>query len=131
MKVNWRLTGVVDEREGADLAALLDGGHELVVGHAVPDVLDVAHHKVLDKDVVGAAAGRQDVGQVGQLFDHDDRVVERRLQQRRDGVGDEDGDHDGHYVPDLARHLRDDDADRDRVRHARREGRRADQRVPA
>ena len=83
------LTGIVDKRESAHLAAVLDGLLKLVVRHAVPNVLDVAQHKVLDEDAVGAAARRQDVGQVGQLLDHDDRVVERRLElwYSRDGFG--------------------------------------------
>ena len=52
----------------------------------VPDVEDVAHHEVLDVDVVGGGAGGEDAGQVGQPLDHDDAVVAGGREESRDGV---------------------------------------------
>ncbi len=51
------------------------------------------HHEVLHEDAVGAAAAGNDVGQVGQLLDHDDAVVAGGLQQRRHAVAAQPGGH--------------------------------------
>jgi hypothetical protein len=40
-----------------------------------------------------STAGRDNVGQVRQFLDHDDLVVERRLEKSRNGVGYQNGNH--------------------------------------
>ena len=85
-------TWLVDEGEAAQVPVLLEDALEVAVLHAVPYVLHLAYHEVLHVHVVDAGAGGQQVGQVGQLLDQDDAVVERGLQQRRYGVGDQDRD---------------------------------------
>ena len=56
------------------------------------------------------------LGEVGQLLDADDGVVQRRLQALRHGVGQDHGDHHGQDVGDLPGQLEHDDRRRDRVR---------------
>ena len=53
---------------------------QLSEGHPAPDVLDVLHHEVLHKEVVGAAGARDDVWEVGQLLDQDDAVITTRTE---------------------------------------------------
>lgn len=55
------------------------------------------------------------LGEVGQLLDADDAVVERGLEALGHGVGQDDGDHDGEDVRDLSRQLEDDDSRGHRV----------------
>lgn len=54
---------------------------------------------------MNTTAGRNDVGQVGKLLDHDDGVVQRWLEESGDGVGDQDGNHHRDDVTDGSRHL--------------------------
>ena len=48
-----------------------------------------------------ALPGGQNVGEVGQLLDHDDAVVAGGREKPGDGVGDQHGDQDGDDVRDL------------------------------
>ena len=72
---------VVYQREAPKLLSVLKDFPELTVVHPPPDVLDVAEHEVLHVHLVRVRAGRQDVGQVRQLLDHDDAVVTAGLKQ--------------------------------------------------
>ena len=65
-------------------------------------------------------AGWDNVGQVGQLLDHDNGIVEGRLEESRNGVGNQNGDHYRDNVANLARHFRYDDADGNGMGHTGR-----------
>ena len=61
--------------------------------------------------------GRQQVWEIGQLLDQNDTVVYAGLQEGGNGVADQHGDHDWHYVSDLTGHLEHDNAHGYRVGH--------------
>jgi len=48
------LTWVIDERKGPHSTPFLDAILQILEAHAVVNVFDVAHHKVLDKNVVSS-----------------------------------------------------------------------------
>ena len=64
------------------------------------------------------------LGQVGQLLDPDDGVIEGGLQRLGHGVGQDHGDHHGKDVGDLSGQLEHDDSGGDGVGDRSRQGRR-------
>jgi len=135
-----------------NLGILFENFFEFFMGHLFPYESDVSHHKVLDMNFVRSyrmyhsnnvdwldwirlkirltnsftILRRKNIGQKGQFLDHDDRIVERRLQQSWNGVGNKDGNKNRNDVINLARHFRNDDANWNRVRDASRESSRTD-----
>ena len=69
------LGGGVHQGEAAQLLVQPQDLPQLSEGHPIPDVLDVLHHEVLHKEVVGAAGAWNDVWEVWQLLDQDDTVI--------------------------------------------------------
>ena len=69
------LGGGVHQGEAAQLLVQPQDLPQLSEGHPIPDVLDVLHHEVLHKEVVGAAGAWDDVWEVGQLLNQDDAVI--------------------------------------------------------
>ena len=65
----------VNQGETAELLVEPEDLPQLREAHPVPDVLDVLHHEVLHKEVVGAAGARDDVRKVGKLLDQDDAII--------------------------------------------------------
>ena len=71
----------------AQLFAVFEDFSQLPVSHAVPNVLDLSQHEVFHVNLVGVRTRGQDVWQVGQLLNHDNALVARRLQQLGYGIG--------------------------------------------
>ena len=69
------LGGGVHQGEAAQLLVQPQDLPQLSEGHPVPDVLDVLHHEVLHKEVVGAAGARNNVWEVWQLLNQDDSII--------------------------------------------------------
>ena len=113
------LARIVDEREALELPAVLERLLQLAVAHPVPNVLHITNvqHEVLNKDVVSATGGRDNIRKVGKFLDENNTVITARLEEGGDGVADEDGHQDRDAVGDLSSQLKHDHRDRDGVGH--------------
>lgn len=115
----------------ANPSSYLQDIFECCVADALPNEFHITHHEMFNENVVHARAGRQQIWQIWQFLDDNDAIVHGGLQQGGDRIRDQDGNHDGHGVRNLAGHLECDDADRHGVCHSTRKCSRTDQSVAA
>lgn len=59
---------------------------ECRIADALPNEFHISDHKMFDKNVVHARAGRQQIGKVWQFLDDDDAIVHGWLQQGGDRI---------------------------------------------
>ena len=91
--------------------------------------LDVMHHELLDRDAAQVLVAPLQLGQVRQLLDLYDALVDARRNEAGHGVRGQHRQHDGQHVQQLAGDLEGDDRRGNGVRHRPAEAGRPDHRV--